>query len=547
MTTGRCWVELTARLVRTTTRGLHRASTLAATTALAIGLTAGVAHAQPANDTCATAATASLGANAGNNTGATTTVSTSCGLGGNSDIWWVFTAPSDGFYQFDTNGSALNDTVMSLWADCAGTEIECDDDDGDGLKSLITTCLTGGTTVWISVADWASSVSQGPITLNVNALMEDTGACCLPEGCVDGLSLCECEALGGDYLGDGSTCATEPTGACCLPGGACIITSACECAAIGGGYRGDGSDCSTACAPNDLCRDAIRVGADSTTAGSTTNATFDGVGSCGTSNTAPGVWYSVLGTGNTMTASTCNQATFDTKISIFCGGCDDLECVAGLDDAAGCSGFTTELSWCSIEGAEYLILVHGFGGSTGDFDLTVSDSGSACTPDVVCPLAPGACCLEDGSCVDDLLPEDCSSQGGVYQGPETTCAASDCIGRCCFGNPAEPSCDDISEAACASLGGFSWDADRDCTAGCLPVGRCCYGDPTSPDCDVLDSAECAALGGLFEVGGSCLDDCPIADPKLVLASGTADEKCGNTKFPGDLVVVTLSMQDLGIY
>ena len=42
MTTGRVWMELTARLVRTARQAMHRASTTAATTALVIGMTAGV-------------------------------------------------------------------------------------------------------------------------------------------------------------------------------------------------------------------------------------------------------------------------------------------------------------------------------------------------------------------------------------------------------------------------------------------------------------------------------------------------------------------------
>jgi len=40
----------------------------------------------------------------------------------------------------------------------------------------------------------------------------------------------------------------------------------------------------------------------------------------------------VIGTGNTMTASTCDQADYDTKISVFCGDCVDKICVAGNDD-----------------------------------------------------------------------------------------------------------------------------------------------------------------------------------------------------------------------
>lgn len=143
---------------------------------------------------------------------------------------------------------------------------------------------------------------------------------------------------------------------------------------------------------NDLCTDAIPVALPSSTAGSTDDATLDGVASCGTANTAPGVWYSVTGTGNTLNASTCGTANYDTKISVFCGDCSDsvgdLVCVAGNDDGTGCPGFTSEIAWCSQPGVEYLILVHGFGAAVGDFTLTLSDDGVPCVGAVACPLPP---------------------------------------------------------------------------------------------------------------------------------------------------------------
>ncbi|MGB5175725.1 MAG: hypothetical protein WBQ30_13390, partial [Thermoanaerobaculia bacterium] len=82
---------------------------------------------------------------------------------------------------------------------------------------------------------------------------------------------------------------------------------------------------------NDECIDAIEVicpegGGDVTISGTTVEATFDGVGTCGTSNTAPGVWYKVSHDG-LLTASTCNQANYDTKLSVFDGECGALGCI----------------------------------------------------------------------------------------------------------------------------------------------------------------------------------------------------------------------------
>ena len=46
----------------------------------------------------------------------------------------------------------------------------------------------------------------------------------------------------------------------------------------------------------------------------------------------------------------------------------------------------------------------------------------------------------------------------------------------------------------------------------IPVGRCCYGDPTAPSCeDEITEADCGTLGGNWSSGLNCTDDlCPIA-------------------------------------
>ncbi len=46
-----------------------------------------------------------------------------------------------------------------------------------------------------------------------------------------------------------------------------------------------------------------------------------------------------------------------------------------------------------------------------------------------------------------------------------------------------------------------------------PVGRCCYGDPTNPSCDDVLQSECSALGGSWTAGVNCTDNpCPISGP-----------------------------------
>ena len=98
-------------------------------------------------------------------------------------------------------------------------------------------------------------------------------------------------------------------------------------------------------------------------------------------------WYEVYGNGNTFTASTCAEITnFDTQISVFCNGCEELKCVDGNDDAGGC-GTRSQVSWCAAPNVSYLIAVHGDGGDEGAFQFSVFDSGDDCEDAVACGLA----------------------------------------------------------------------------------------------------------------------------------------------------------------
>ena len=165
---------------------------------------------------------------------------------------------------------------------------------------------------------------------------------------------------------------------------------------------------------NDACADAVGpLAVGSVTSGSTTNATLDEPPDidCGTSVTAPGVWYTVTGTGNTMTASTCNDGNpatgstnYDSKISIYCADCEDLECVGGVDDTSGCSGFSTSFSWPTQAGRDYQVLVHGFASGTGDFDLAILDDGVPSTGANDCDGVPEDFDLCPGTEIPESVP-----------------------------------------------------------------------------------------------------------------------------------------------
>ncbi len=127
---------------------------------------------------------------------------------------------------------------------------------------------------------------------------------------------------------------------------------------------------------NDDCANAITLSCGQTVSGSTTASTDDGVADCGTTyDGGQGVWYYFSGNDNLVTLTTCDQANFDTKISVYSGSCGSLTCVDGNDDDINCTGNTSTISFVASSGTDYYILIHGFLGATGDFDLTVT-----CTP-----------------------------------------------------------------------------------------------------------------------------------------------------------------------
>ncbi len=312
--------------------------------------------------------------------------------------------------------------------------------------SIITDCLPPGIHWFFVAPDFAGPTFLcGPdyvATLTCNV------PCELPPGpCDDAAGDC-CEANGTPGCDDPECCEIV----CAIDPFCCDQNWDSICA----GEAADlcGKLCFVPPPVNDLCEAAIPLEVPSFTLGTTDGATVDGAFPlCGTGINSPGVWYSVMGTGTTMTATTCTDFfDYDTKISVYCGTCEEPTCVDGNDDNCpdGASGLLSTVTWCSQVGAEYLILVHGFGGQSGDFELDVFDDGVNCKATVEC-LPQGACCLTGltGECIVTTA-QGCDAQGGVYQGDDTDCGGlvypefSDCA------NPFEDISDTGIEAPNAS-------------------------------------------------------------------------------------------------
>jgi hypothetical protein len=94
------------------------------------------------------------------------------------------------------------------------------------------------------------------------------------------------------------------------------------------------------------------------------------------------VWYTYTASATGLaTVSTCSTANFDTRLAAYTGSCDELTFVACNDDGAGCTGFTSLMTFEATCGETYYIVAGGF--STAGFGtgtITVSQDGTCPTP-----------------------------------------------------------------------------------------------------------------------------------------------------------------------
>ncbi len=139
---------------------------------------------------------------------------------------------------------------------------------------------------------------------------------------------------------------------------------------------------------NDVCAGAIEV--------ETGDTPFSNVGSFTEGDNLPAecesfgsvtmfndIWFKWVSdqTGD-ITVSTCNQASFDTRLAAYVGECESLELVACNDDGDGCSGFTSSMPMSVEEGVTYYIRLGSYGAAgQGDGVLSIGEGGGGGTPE----------------------------------------------------------------------------------------------------------------------------------------------------------------------
>mmetsp|Transcript_23092 Transcript_23092/g.64021 ORF Transcript_23092/g.64021 Transcript_23092/m.64021 type:complete len:1199 (+) Transcript_23092:123-3719(+) len=89
-------------------------------------------------------------------------------------------------------------------------------------------------------------------------------------------------------------------------------------------------------------------------------------------STGYAVWYSfTTNSSKLVEASTCNNADFDTQITIMSGSCDKTTCISYNDQGCGDQSLVT---WFAEADETYYIMVHGYREASGTFGLALTES-----------------------------------------------------------------------------------------------------------------------------------------------------------------------------
>lgn len=138
---------------------------------------------------------------------------------------------------------------------------------------------------------------------------------------------------------------------------------------------------------NSVCGNSAPLSLGDTISGNVGNADVSRIETCGPTKpdgVVRGRWFSVVGDGTLITASTCGGTNFDSQISVYSGSsCEELTCVAFDDDDPSCCNGGDEacnskaaaVTIPTITGENYYIFVHGTNvEADATFELTLSST-----------------------------------------------------------------------------------------------------------------------------------------------------------------------------
>lgn len=114
-----------------------------------------------------------------------------------------------------------------------------------------------------------------------------------------------------------------------------------------------------------------------------------------------GLWFSVVGNGQVMSASLCANSE-DTALIVMGGSCDGLSVVANGDDSGpACAGAAASAAWCSTAGETYYVWIAEFHGAASTLQglLRIRDDGGPCggaTSLALCTLQAPVGAVDEG-------------------------------------------------------------------------------------------------------------------------------------------------------
>lgn len=121
----------------------------------------------PSNDACAAAIVVSDGTHAFSSLCATNDYAGVCGATAAApDVWWSYTAASNGILVWQTCGLTSLDTVLSILDTCGGTTLACLDD-SCGLQTSLAFAVNAGSTYALRLAGFNGAAGSGQFVLSL--------------------------------------------------------------------------------------------------------------------------------------------------------------------------------------------------------------------------------------------------------------------------------------------------------------------------------------------------------------------------------------------
>jgi len=392
-----------------------------------------------------------LGTFPGDNTGYPNTMVPSCTTNESAgEVCFTWTAPADGVFVMDTEGSTgTNDTILAV-LDAGGAEVACDDDGGTGWLSALQLTAVNGTVYTIIVDTWSNAV--GAFNLNISAQICAPGA---TQCNADGVTLETCNATGTAWVSlvcpGGCDDTVDP--AVCLPAG---------------------NTCAEALTALDGITPVTNLG---------NTDSFSGY-SCSTGRTGADTWHAYTATvsGTYWVATSGPGNITDTVLAVFdaCGGTQ-----LGCDDDSG-EGLYSLVTVDMVAGSTYYIVTEPYSTTGfGTWNLSIV----AALPESICDDwedndMDGT--FDCGDATDCQTMAECTPVAGAVAAGQACVANNGCVAS-------------ANDPACL-LEDMGW-----------PLGYCSeFCSLAGNDCPA--GALCTDLGLGGDVG-LCMDLCdPVGDP-----------------------------------